>query len=548
MVAHAPLEDAGHPPAPTASDMGESPCDHERLLARHGLISHIVDLSPEATDAEMQDLVENASRLAMNTIRLAERRFGVLFDSPDPPPISDASYDVRPAGAATPTETQDRDADTTASARQGAGSPHNADTLAHAEMTGTPTPADAEPAATLLARIESQLAGLSARLDEATPAALADQIVPLVDELVTRRIEAEDRAHAETAQIRDAWKQDIAQFWDGMESVLRLLSTSASQISDTGKEISLSITRQTSSGSGDADLQAAIEEVKSAISESQNATETGLARVDASLAVATSDQADTLKDLVTAIDKSTVTQGQKLDDQTAQLASATRAVAEEIQTLKKDSKAIAATRSAQSAAAADLAKMANRLGSLENTLSDLSGTLAELKTAQEENARPESEDNSAKLGDDLKGLERATRNTSRMVTAMSGDLSKLLARPVPSNTTADEILPEFERMLLELKESMTERGGVLSDAMDASARSMKTFWIASEDALTKLKSELGRLEASQTQDLSDDLIDRLANLEARQHEANALAQALGGAMAEILAMQTRFFARTAEES
>ncbi|RDC73187.1 hypothetical protein DLJ49_08765 [Rhodovulum sp. 12E13] len=551
--------------------------DHEALLRRHGLISHVAIL-PEDTSPELAARFQSeASRVARNLIALAPRRFGVLLDAPDRP-LSDIAYTLLPdrdgplPDMATPGATDDGPArpgavmedaapdqadagvlpDAAAPGDEAAIRPHQpadadmADPVApEAETAETEAPDAAPPEtpATVVAAqdiahegpvppteptranapsaaprpveteeiypdtdrpdlpggpasdLAERLDRIEARLDAMDVDGLVAAALPPVDDLLAARLEAlEQRLLARAAAPADPFPAERVQtFWGGLEQALRLLHA---QLSDLGGLAERLEAAADASGPGKlGDLELAVALGFEAAGEAREANQAALVA------------------------------------HLGSLDSGAAARAERLQ--------------------AGLAGLADRIGVLEGALAALPskndrdaalvaaiGSMGDGIAALIDERLPLAEPGNVPADDGR--LDRLSTQAEETLAALGWLDTRLvnLEAAIPSHQAeATGDTGALEQRIDALAARLEERGGILSDALETSHRSMKNFWLAAENALGRLDAALDRqVDAAPPGSV---IGDRLEAIDARLARSEREGAGLRLALAELLARAER---------
>ena len=453
---------------------------HEALLRRHGLISHVARLPDDTPPAEAARFQREASGVARNLIPLSALRFGVLLDTPDRP-LSTVAYQLenaQPAPAATPAP-----ADAAVPGRGPGGTEAGAG-------------ADGAALSARLDRIEAWLEGLA-------PDTVADRLAPALDALVARRIEAlEDRLRAgrpapapkpapKPASAPEPYPQArVDAFWSGLEEALRLLHD---QI------VRLEAAAQAPQGGG----AEAIAELESAVAlgfeAAGEAREANHAALEGRLAALERDAAAPER-----IGEALAPISERLDGLERRLAAGGNA---------EDAASAVGHRLAEA-----LAPICERLSEIERRLDAGPGAAA----TEEEHAaargagveaHAELVSAIAALGDGLAALiddrlpagavgriaAAPDRLDERLDTALAAAarIEARLDAPGAAEQPAEgrgSLVADLDGRFDALARRLEARGGLLSETLETSHRSIKNFWLATEDALGRLNAALGRLE------------------------------------------------------
>lgn len=476
---------------------------HEALLVRHGLITHVAEVPADMPGDQAARFRSDLSRVARNVIPLSERRFGLLL-APGPRPeisrlphvlhaaeLSPARADspsgewhaqtVARPGAAASAAADDEDRAAAAAPRALSLSPTDPGAVAGADHDNAPAPA---PAPALDPVLAARLDAIEAQLAAASADAISAQLEARLDTLLTRRLEAvidrlpQAAAPAEVTAgppVADALAPErVSEFWSGMEQALRLLHGTAGRLEAAVGAQEARAGDEPGAASGP-DATAA---VAAAVAGLEDAISLGLEASEAARA----DQRDRAEARFSGLDV-----------------------------------AVAGLETAMAEVTARVAEAA----AVQATAHDLRATFdAKL----------------APVGDDVAGVHATMRQIAEMLAValervdhrmdVAADrLDRVVALVEAGRARDDGGEPASER-LDRLEETLTARGGVLSDALETSKRSMKNFWLAAEDVLQRLDAALGRLEAvgpsevpSDTGDLPEAARRQLAALEAGLSEA-----------------------------
>jgi hypothetical protein len=554
--------------------------DHEALLRRHGLISHVAILPDDASPELAARFQSQASRVARNLIALAPRRFGVLLDAPERP-LSDIAYTLlsdldgprsdmdtpgatdegaarpgaviedaapdhadttgapprdptdtatlsdvtalsphHPAGADM-TETVAPEAATADTDATDADPPDTPDNVVKAQDTAqdepaaftepsradasAPRPADTEeihsdtdrsnmpwvPASDLMERLDR----IEARLDAMDVDGLVVAALPEVDDLFAARLEAlEQRLLARAPAPPDPLPADRVQaFWDGLEQALRLLHAQLSDLGGLAKRLEPAADANDAGKLGDLEMAVAL-----GFEAAGEAREANQAALDARLGSLDSDAA---------------------------------ARAERLR--------------------AGLAGLADRIGALEGALAARSskndsdaalvaaiGSMGDGIAALIDERLPLAEPGDAAA--DAGRLDRISAQADETLAALGRLDTRLVhleaAMPSPeADATGDTA--SLEQRIDALAARLEERGGILSDALETSHRSMKNFWLAAENALGRLDAALDRQGDAAPPGSAID--ERLDAIDARLARSESEGAGLRLALAELLARAER---------
>ena len=107
---------------------------------------------------------------------------------------------------------------------------------------------------------------------------------------------------------------------------------------------------------------------------------------------------------------------------------------------------------------------------------------------------------------------------------------------------AQDDVARIESLLRGMNDALAGRGGVLSEAVETSCRSMKNFWLASEDTLQRLQTAIEGIAAQERSTVAGavgDVLGRLGDLEAALADGERRAGLARHALAEVLALQLR---------
>lgn len=556
--------------------------DHEELLRRHGLISHVAILSEDASPELAARFQSEASRVARNLIALAPRRFGVLLDAPDRP-LSDIAYTLLPdregplADRATPSATDDGAATSGAVVQDAATGQAGAEVLPEAaaagdaaarsphhpagtDMTDTLTPAadapdtdvpeadspDAGPPdnpATIVAAqdvvhdgsvhptepsrldapssashvteteathpgtdrsdlpggaasdLAERLDRIEARLDTMDVDGLVATALPPVDDLLAARLEAlEQRLLARAPALADPFPAErVETFWDGLEQALRLLHA---QLSDLGGLAERLEATADASGAGKlGDLELAVALGFEAAGEAREANQAALAAELGSLEGDAAARAERLQAGLSGL-------------------------SDRIGALEGALSALPSKNDRDAALVAAIGSMGDGIAALIDERLPLAGP----GDAPADGGR----------------LDRLAAKADRMLAAL-GELDTRLgnleaAMPSPQADGPGDTA-SLEQRFDALAARLEERGGILSDALETSHRSMKNFWLAAENALGRLDAALDRQgDAAPTGSAIDERLDAIDARLARSERESA---GLRLALAELLARAER---------
>ena len=552
--------------------------DHEALLRRHGLISHVAILPDDASPELAARFQSEASRVARNLIALAPRRFGVLLDAPDRPlsgiaytllsdrdgPLSDMATpgatddgaarpgafveDAAPDHAgALPCDLPDGAAPGDAAAlglypradadmaetvvpyndAPDTDAPDTPDTAveAHTETQDTahdgpaasaepwhaeapssvPRPAETEEIHSDTDRFDlpggpaSELAGrldrIEARLDALGVDGLVAAALPAIDDLLAARLEAlEQRLLARVPAPADPFPPERVQtFWGGLEQALRLLHAQLSDLGDLAERLEAAPDANGAGRLGDLEMAVALgfEAAGEAREANQAALDARLGSLDrGATARAESLQAGLagLADRIGALEGALAARPSK-NDRDAALVAAIGSMGDGIAALIDERLPLAEP--------GDAAADGGRLDRLSAQANETLAALGRLDTR-------------------LVDLEAAMPSTEADAT---GDTASLESR-------IDALAARLE-----------ERGGILSDALETSHRSMKNFWLAAENALGRLDAALDR--QGDAAPPGSALDDRLDAIDARLARSERDGAGLRLALAELLARAER---------
>lgn len=539
------LTDSDEPVSIEPSDIGISASGetsaHEQLLIRHGLISHIVQVDESADETKLDDILRQTSRMATNTMRIGPRRFGILLDATEPEGFADVNGMLSVIAVRKSTNQDKADEYPAAGASEGV------------ESSSSASASDSDPAGEVhrvegdrLARIEGQLEALAARLDIMSPAVVADQIIPVVDELVTRRIEAEDRARSETAEIRDSWKKDSAQFWDGMEAVLRLLSASANDIVGAGKAI-LDVVPKVEGGadlSGQVGVADKLQTLTSVLEENRISAENSLAAIDASLAVSSGDQAEVLATLNAEIKEFSATLTAAISQSDERNSTRTDELARKLAQIEAGLLARPTSHVESNDHSSDFAAIGAALGEVQGTLGALANSLSELEATSSGGVPVSSDAASFSSKERFDELEHTVRNSVRLLSALTRDVGTLISRKDTNPPPAADTGPGLEEVTVSLTERLSAAEATLLAKFEASSSTIGTLCRENEAALASIVATLSKFGTPLGEAALEGLEEGIGDIASRQIEADAFVRQLGRALAEGLAHQYRLASKS----
>lgn len=417
------------------------PAGLEELLERHGLISHIAALDADTGDADAAAFLRDVSRLARNTVRLSDRRIGLLFDGAPPSAMSSVPHHIKSiseAGAASPSF-----------AAEAAAAPHEESLSESVSATGAPFGGtDAQPIAST---------------DGAVPmAALEDALGPLLDAAVRKHVEPLIDAHEAIRGERRQWQSDVTQFWDGMEAVLRMLNETATRLSGAQAMPPPDAPQSPMTQEDAAELKSTLADLETTLAIGFEAS--GVVR-DANQVA--------LEGHLTALRE---TQPAPAPDLSGALAPLLQAL-----------------HSLQSESRSELASLRSGLEALPNTAQALRSSIDTLVAGRE--AQETAHGALQRLEAQCTGMAAEVSTLSQVQRGATDRIEQSLTKLGDALDTSDgsaEALSRLESSLQDLVATITGRGGMLSDAVETSSRSMKNFWLASEDTLKRFEGAIER--------------------------------------------------------
>jgi len=475
----------------------EKTCAHEALLVRHGLISHVAELEEGTPDATATEFLRDVSRLAKNTIRLSPNRFGLLLGDDPPAGLSAVAHRVTPIAAA------------------GTG-PSGSDP----EPLAAPDPlfvgaGASDPGAVAGIAIAATPPGAAPAL---SPDALTAMLGTLLDASLEKHLAPIAQANAELREERSRWHEDVAQFWEGMEAVLRMMNETAARLveaetASAADRMSPAMTREDAAAlrSTLADLETTMAigfEASGAVQEASHAELKGhLAGLheDRPLTRAeVSEELAPLSDAMRALQGGTNDAGSAI----AALQTAVAAVPDKLESLRASVDGLGEDLANDDEAGQSLAA----LRAIESRLSDLVSEVSD-------NARTQGG-----------AADRLLDEVERLRGAMH------------AAGAAQDALARIESLLHGMNDSLAGRGGILSEAVETSCRSMKNFWLASEDTLQRLQAAIEGVPAQDREGEAaamGGLLGRLGDLETALAEGERRAALARHVLAEVLALQLK---------
>jgi chromosome segregation ATPase len=426
---------------------------HETLLVRHGLISHIASLPPATPLSEARQFRADASRVARNVIPLSETRFGLLLPTDRTLVVSELPHDLHEVFAA-PKEVpvsentvSDPAPGAVASVFHDNGSPDRN------QQADPPPPALAPSQSETGRDIEPRLSAIEARLSEFSVDAIAAHLEARLDTLLSGRLETFSEA---LPGQREPQQQDVAEegihgserardFWTGMEQALRLLLDTA------GRFEASAATRETSTEDAAAQYGASLREAADVLAASLAGLEDA---VSLGFEAADSSRENQQARFETRLEQ--------IDLRIAETTRGISSLAEGIEELRHGQPTIDMLRSAF---AEQLAPISQDIAGAHSTMRQIADMLAAA----------------------LSQLDKRLEDTSSGIGAVIG--------MVEGKRNDESMFPQLIERIDALGVSLVERGGVLSSALETSKRSMKNFWLASEDVLRRIDDALERLQA-----------------------------------------------------
>lgn len=534
MTAHAVADEARETATPEPVTDGS---DHEKVLIRHGLISHILQFSPVVASEEAGELLAEVTQGAQNVIRLSGRRYGVLWEKPPRLEGATDAYAVYAVSlSADDIAPLDGDARSTA---HSADDPETEGPLRAGPSIEMPAPIENSR----LDALEARLAEIAAQLSVITPDAVAGHVVPIIDELLTRRIETAERTFTQVDKMQADWRREIAGFWEGMEAALRLMNGAAETVSEKahvlktkqkpddqvaevrrvleaqGEELAERFETERAQGAAVLEaIKAELEEQADAIATGQNELLRSMVSIPEGLDAKAEARATALADRIS-----------KTLAPLAKVPAGVEQVLDAISSMPRpeNAKAIASLQQDFGVLRDDIQALIDQVRNLETSSNPVGAAVA-----------AHSHD-LVVLRKLVTSLDEKLNTHDAVLSAVARDVGTLAAAPALPPAEIAEPSPAFEAMIQGLSDRLEARGGVLTDSVETACRSMKNFWLASEDATQRLNAAIDRVAESYAgpEDALDEVGQRLAALETLQAAEEQRAKAVRVAIAELSASQ-----------
>ena len=231
-----------------SGDGGAAVPGYERLLARHGVITHVAVLPQETPGPDVSRFRRDAAQVARNLLPLGPAEWGLHLDPDVPIPTGVAHSLRRPSGLAPPDPgPSGYNAAIAPKAGEAAGETAPASTqIDESADADAPTPPP-----TCDDRLRIEVEALSRRISDFASRELADQVAealaPTLTHLLDARLEPLARtdcpepdpcARPAPEHVDPLPQERIDAFWAGLEAALRLLDTKAREIQESTAELS----------------------------------------------------------------------------------------------------------------------------------------------------------------------------------------------------------------------------------------------------------------------------------------------------------------------